>query len=692
MNQADLSGPPTQANDAATNQRAEAVLRTLIAGTSAVTGVEFFRALVTQLCATLDVRYAFVAECLPNLRARSRAYWIGEGFGADFEYALPGTPCLEVAQGRTCHCPDRLPELFPDDTGMIALGAQSYLGVPLLDSSRHVIGHLIIFDTKPMPADPLVLSIMETFAGRAGAELERVRAAEQVQARDQELKALLDVNIAVGRHLERDHLFGALAGCLSDLLETDRFGIELPIENRRLQGHLLTPNNTAPEPTQPTILPAAGTVCDWVIQQRQWFVAATRQELADRFPVTAGVMAQERMESLCALPLATDERCLGALFFMAARQRAYGTVRREFLDQVATAVAVALDGCLAHEEVRRLRDRLQAENVYLQEEIRAHHHFDEIVGDSPPLLAMLQQVEQVASTDSTVLLLGETGTGKELVARALHDRSRRRDRPLVKVNCGAISPGLVESELFGHVKGAFTGALSPREGRFKVAHGGTIFLDEVGDLPLDTQVKLLRVLQEREFEPIGSNKTIRVDVRIIAATNRDLAERVRTGAFRSDLFYRLNVIPIRVPALRERPTDIRRLTLFFAERFAQRFGKRIDGIAADTLERLSRYPWPGNVRELQNVIERAVILSSGPTLTLEQELESPAAALAAPGGHSDHLSLADLERRHIRSVLTRTAGVIEGPNGAAKILNLHPNTLRSRMQRLGIQRPWRGSP
>ena len=242
------------------------------------------------------------------------------------------------------------------------------------------------------------------------------------------------------------------------------------------------------------------------------------------------------------------------------------------------------------------------------------------------------------------------------------------------------------------MKGAFTGALSPREGRFKVAHGGTIFLDEVGDLPLDTQVKLLRVLQEREFEPIGSNKTIRVDVRIIAATNRDLAERVRTGAFRSDLFYRLNVIPIRVPALRERPTDIRRLTLFFAERFAQRFGKRIDGIAADTLERLSRYPWPGNVRELQNVIERAVILSSGPTLTLEQELEPPAAALAAPGGHSDHLSLADLERRHIRSVLTRTAGVIEGPNGAAKILNLHPNTLRSRMQRLGIERPWRGSP
>ncbi len=692
MNHAEPAASSTQAEALAASQRAGVVLRTLIAGTSSVTGLEFFRALVTQLCAALDVRYAFVAECLPNLRARSRAYWIGGGFGDDFEYDLPGTPCLEVAKGRTCHCPDRLPELFPDDTGMIALGTQSYLGVPLLDSSRQVIGHLVIFDTKPMPADPLALSIMETFAGRAGAELERVRAAEQVQARDQELKALLDVNVAVGRHLERDQLFGALAGCLSHLLETDRFGIELPTEDHRLQGHLLTPKGTSSGATQPTILPAEGTVCDWVMQHREWFVAATREELSDRFPITTEVMVQEGMESLCALPLATDERCLGALFFMAARQGAYRTIRREFLDQVATAVAVALDGCLAHEEVQRLRDQLRVENVYLQEEIRAHHPFDEIVGNSPPLVAMLQQVEQVAPTDSTVLLLGETGTGKELIARAIHDRSRRQERPLVKVNCGAISPGLVESELFGHVKGAFTGALSPRDGRFKVAHGGTIFLDEVGDLPLDTQVKLLRVLQEREFEPIGSNKTIRVDVRIIAATNRDLIERVRTGAFRSDLFYRLNVIPIRVPALRERPADIRRLALFFAERFAQRLGKRIEGIAADTLERFVRYAWPGNVRELQNVIERAVILSSGPTLTLEHELGSPAAAPDGPSDHPDHLSLADLERRHIRSVLTRTAGVIEGPNGAAKILNLHPNTLRSRMQKLGIQRRGRGSP
>ena len=336
--------------------------------------------------------------------------------------------------------------------------------------------------------------------------------------------------------------------------------------------------------------------------------------------------------------------------------------------------------------------RLQAQNAYLQEEIRGEHHFGEIVGNSSALLQVLQQVDQVAPTDSTVLINGETGTGKELFARAIHDRSARKGRPLVKVNCAAISAGLVESELFGHVKGAFTGALTHRDGRFKVADGGTIFLDEVGELPLDTQVKLLRVLQEQEFEPEGSSKTIRVDVRVIAATNRDLQESIRAGRFRPDLFYRLNVFPLEVPPLRARTADIRQLAMFFLSRHSQRFGKKVTAVSDETMERLIRYPWPGNIRELQNVIERAVIVSRGPVLDLDRELGPGAAgggradAESAPAAPAKLATMEEVERNHIVAILNQTGWVIEGLKGAARVLKLHPNTLRSRMERLGIRR------
>ncbi len=662
--------------------RGERLMRAILEGTSAVTGEAFFRSLVKHLTAALGVRYAFVAECLPDLRARSRGFWNGEDFGADFEYALPGTPCLIVAQGRTFHCPDHLPEAFPQDTAMIEMGTRSYLGVPLLDSQRRIIGHLVIFDTKPMPEDPIALSIMETFAGRAGAELERIKAQEQIQLRDQELRTLLDVNLAIARHLDRDELFGALAACLGKLLETDRFGVELPIEGHKLQGHILAPGQ---ERTEPTVLPATGTVCDWVIQNRRWYVCASREELKKEFPVTFDVMREAEMESLCALPLASDARCFGALFFMAARPAAYRNLRRELFDQIAGAVAVALDDCLAHEELRHLRDRLAAENVYLQEEIRAEHNFVEIIGNSPPLRALLRAVEQVAPTDSTVLIIGETGTGKELVARAIHNRSARKDRPLVKVNCAAISAGLVESELFGHVKGAFTGALAHRDGRFKVADGGTIFLDEIGELSPDTQVKLLRVLQEHEFEPIGSDRTTKVDVRVIAATNRNLDEAVRAGKFRSDLLYRLNVFPIQVPPLRDRQADVPLLVTFFVQQFSKRLGKRITHIPEATMRSLVEYSWPGNIRELQNVIERAVILSTGDALMLDRQFQ-PATTAATPPP-APNASLKDAERRHIESVLAQTHWVIEGARGAAKLLGMHPNTLRSRLKKLGIKKP-----
>jgi len=383
-------------------------------------------------------------------------------------------------------------------------------------------------------------------------------------------------------------------------------------------------------------------------------------------------------------PMERDERAIDLVKIFAARAAA--ELKRQ---QAETELHAAL------QQVRDLQKKLEAENVYLQEEIRKEHNFEEIVGNSRGIVEVLRRVETVAPTDSTVLILGETGCGKELIARAIHDRSKRKNRPLVKVNCGAIPTGLVESELFGHMKGAFTGALERRTGRFELADGGSLFLDEVSELPLETQVKLLRVLQEHEFEPLGSSRTIKVNVRIIAASNRDLEKAVQEGRFRADLFYRLNVLPITLPPLRERRSDISLLASFFCERFSRQFGKPITGISQETMDVLSRYSWPGNIRELQNVMERAVVLCPGTILRLGTDLlpvtssdrEDAANQQSMPGEAVPTNSLESVERTHILQVLQDTRGVIEGPREAARILNLHPNTLRSRMKKLGIGRP-----
>jgi PAS domain S-box-containing protein len=334
--------------------------------------------------------------------------------------------------------------------------------------------------------------------------------------------------------------------------------------------------------------------------------------------------------------------------------------------------------------MEREKARLEAANTYLQEEIRNEHNFGEIVGNDPKLLGTLKMVEHVAAADSTVLILGETGTGKELIARGIHDRSPRRARPLVKVNCGAISAGLVESELFGHAKGAFTGAIANRDGRFKLADGGTLFLDEVGELPLDTQVKLLRVLQEQEFEPIGSSRTIKVDVRVVAATNRDLPAAVAAGTFRKDLYYRLSVVPISIPPLRDRPEDIPALVRSIATELGEKMGRRVTTIPKRVIERLQRYAWPGNVRELRNVVERGLILGGGSSLDVP--LSSFEAAIDTKGHEPPDLTLEESERRHIVRTLKKTAGRIRGKGGAAERLGVHEATLRSRMKVLGIAR------
>jgi transcriptional regulator with GAF, ATPase, and Fis domain len=430
------------------------------------------------------------------------------------------------------------------------------------------------------------------------------------------------------------------------------------------------------------------------------------QAAADERFARDSYVARRGTGSVLCVPVSHQGRLRGVLYLEHDLSGAFTPGRAETMRVVAAQAAISLENARLYEamgaeiarrteaeralrealaELEALKNRLEAENVYLQEEIQTQHNFTEIVGNSPRLREALRKVERVAGTESTVLITGETGTGKEIVARAIHARSTRRDRPLVKVNCGAIPAGLVESELFGHVRGAFTGALQTRRGRFELADGGSIFLDEVGELPLDTQVKLLRVLQEQEFEPVGASRTVRVDVRVIAATNRDLEAMVKAGSFRADLFYRLDVFPIAVPPLRERRDDIPLLVSYFLASLAKRLGKPLEGFTGSSLERMRAYDWPGNVRELQNVVERAAILASGPVVDVQPELV-PATAAAPDPRPASAQTLEQLERDHILRVLAQTAWTIEGQKGAATVLGLHPNTLRSRMKKLGIAR------
>jgi len=388
------------------------------------------------------------------------------------------------------------------------------------------------------------------------------------------------------------------------------------------------------------------------------------------------------VKRICNAPLLAPHGLVGVLSLGRLTPAPFSADELDRVSQVAAQIAIALENAMAFDEIAALKEQLARENVYLKEEIRGSQQFEEIVGESKTLHQVLNQVRTVAATDTTVLLLGETGTGKELLARALHAASDRRSRALVTVNCTTSPAGLLESEWFGHERGAFTGALSQKIGRFELAHQGTLFLDEIGDVPTDLQSKLLRVLQEHEIERLGSTRTIRVDFRLIAATNRNLEEMVRTREFRSDLYYRLNVFPIRIPPLRERAEDIPPLVFYFAQRFAKRLRRSIESVSRESLEVLCRWPWPGNIRELQNVIERAVILSKGPVLNVSRaEFETAAPALSAP------VTLEDAEREHILRALADTHWVIGGPKGAAARLGVKRTSLVSTMRRLHIVRP-----
>jgi PAS domain S-box-containing protein len=632
------------------NINIDVALRTILEGTATETGEEFFKALVKNLAAALNTQGAWVTEYFPeSRRLKALAFWMGGQWLDGWEMVVDGTPCERVIDERCLiHIPDNLVDIYGDDPDVRTAGAASYMGMPLLDLDSKILGHLAVLDTRPMPAEPRTQALFQIFAARAAAELRRLRAEAQVREREQKLGRLvgsaMDAIIELDQHLRVTQMNPAaekIFGCGAAEVAGRTFIHFLAADSREKLARLIVDLDTRPEGQRSLWIPGG-------------------------LAVTGGQSGTFQAE-------ATLSR------FDLEREPFYTLILRNVNERVE-----------AEQKIRSLT----VEAEYLREEISGLVGSDEIVGQSEALLKVLGDVREVAATDATVLILGETGTGKEVIARIIHRASRRRDKPLIKVNCAAIPAPLIESEFFGHEQGAFTGATKKRDGRFALAHGGTIFLDEVGELPLDLQSKLLRVLQEGEFEPVGSSQTRKVDVRVLAATNRDLEKSVRDGKFREDLYYRLNVFPIQLPPLRERCADIGLLATAFAQKYAQRMGRTLEPLSEECLRRLQAYSWPGNVRELQNIIERAVITSRDGRLNLDRALPESVNTLAAALTDDEAAvkrvrtakELEDLERNNLMVALEAAEWKIAGENGAAQLLGMKPTTLSSRMKVLGIVR------
>jgi formate hydrogenlyase transcriptional activator len=509
---------------------------------------------------------------------------------------------------------------------------------------------------------------------------------KQLEEERDRLGLLLDVNNTVVSVLDLHELLKAVSDSLRRLVPHEYASLSLyDAESQTLQIHALDFPVSKGLLQEGLSIPVEGSPTGRAIQTRQP-VLITRGDIEQFGSDIARLILAEGLKSAYCLPLISHDRPLGTLVVASLTDENFPEKDAQLLQHVANQIAIAVENSLAFHQVVDRANRLSEEKLYLQDEIRTEYNFEEIVGQSPALKRILQQIATVAPTDSTILIQGETGTGKELIARAIHNLSARRDRTLVKVNCAAIPTGLLESELFGHEKGAFTGAIAQRIGRFELAHHGTLLLDEVGDIPLELQPKLLRVLQEQEFERLGSARTVRVDVRLVAATNADLAQKVTDNQFRSDLFYRLNVFPVVMPPLRERREDIPLFVRYFAQKYARRMKKPIDTIPVKSMSALSEYHWPGNIRELENFIERAVILSRGSALELplaelkQRSNSTPAVSL------SGFATLEHAEKEHIIRALGETHWVIGGPGGAAARLGMKRTTLQSRMRKLGINR------
>jgi PAS domain S-box-containing protein len=620
-------------------------LRAIAEGTAAATGDAFFRTLVEHLAKSIGTHHAFVAQFIPPEKIRTLAYWCHGKLVANIEYELPGTPCAEVIHGGLCFYPRGLEEKYAETEP----GIQSYLGVPLISTDGRILGHLCAFDELPMADQPRTLAVFKIFAARATAELDRLNLERDLRDKEDQLRDLFDEAPIAYVHETLDSQFLRANRAARRIL-----GITLE-EVPKVIGKDLAPDTPDAQRRLREAFESVGKGTD-----------------------TSGVVLELRRK---------DNGNPIWIQWWSNPDRSGRYTRTMFIDITERVL-------LEQEQAR-----LKAQNLYLQEEIKAVHNFEEIVGASGGLVKVLDSVRRVAPTEATTLITGESGTGKELIARAIHSASRRVDKPFIKVNCAALATSLIESELFGHERGAFSGALQKRVGRFELAHTGTIFLDEIGEVPPEVQVKLLRVLQEREFERVGSNQTVRTDVRVIAATNRDLSRGIREGKFRADLFYRLNVFPVHLPPLRERTVDIPLLVHFFVQKHAPRVGRHVESVDAESMLRMTSYPWPGNIRELENTVERALILSGKPTLHIHIDMPSPDLTSAilpatsapltvqgsAPAGDGSG-DLDSIQREHILSVLRGANWTIEGREGAAIRLGLKPGTLRHRMKKLGISR------
>ena len=620
-------------------------LRLITEGTAAETGTNFYSALVKALAATLNTSGAWVTEYVEETaRLRSLAFQLNGEWISDYEYELPGTPCEPVIkEAKLVHIPENVAQLFPNDPDLSKFSAVSYIGMPLLDEDGTVLGHLAILDTKPMPVDARLLSFFRIFATRAAAEHRRLRAEAEVRQREAKLDRLIGSAMDAILELDQDFRITLINNAATDVFNFKReevlgqnFNELLSVKSLRIFRDVIEQLNTS------------------AARQHVWIPTGLEATQSDgqTFPLEATVSAST-----------------------AHGRRFYTLILRNVNER--------------HEAMRLIR-QLTEQTEYLKAELKAAQNFDEIIGSSEVMVSLLRDVERVAVTDASVLIFGETGTGKELIARAIHNSSRRAAKPLIKVNCAALPATLIESELFGHERGAFTGATVKRSGRFALAEGGTIFLDEAGELPLELQAKLLRVLQEGEFEPVGSSKTIKVDVRVIAATNRDLQQSVAAGQFRQDLYYRLNVFPLTAPPLRDRRTDIARLAQAFLERASERMGRAMEPFGPEAIERLTAYDWPGNVRELQNVVERSVIVAEDGRPNLDRALpglQTSSTSLKSTEKILTIGELQELEKKNLLTALLACKWRVAGDEGAAKLLGMKPSTLNSRISALNIKKP-----
>jgi transcriptional regulator with PAS, ATPase and Fis domain len=620
-------------------------LKKIVEGTSEHTGKKFFQLLVKNLAESLDAHGVWVTEYIKEQnRLNSLAFWLQDHYVEKYEYDVPGTPCEPVLNNESiCHVPDNVIRLYPNDPDLPPLGAVSYMGLALRDEKGNVLGHLALLDNKPMEKLPDAFAIFNIFAARAAAELRRLHYEQKLIDNEAKLNRLVN-------------------GTKEALIEINE-KLEITQAN---QAAFLTFSSEKHKLT-------GRSVKDFFDSESFRKIVHAITQLTHRNDLQLSYIIPGHLNCI---------KSNNKIF------RAEGTLskyRFDNRDYHALFIRDLEDRYKSLEQIKLLN----TEAAMLREKVNANH-FEHIIGKSPEILNALQAVKQVAPTESTVLIRGETGTGKELFALAIHKASNRSNKPMVALNCATLPYELVESELFGHVKGAFTGASNSRDGRFMLADGGTIFLDEIGELPLQLQAKLLRVLQEGEFEPVGSSKTQRVNVRVVAATNRNLMEEIENGKFRLDLYYRLNVFPIDIPPLRDRGDDIIILAEAFLEKFAKRQAVSVPVLNEACKQQLLNYHWPGNVRELQNIMERSIIISQDGKINLTSILPSaknePAPDLSAEKRIFTEFEMMEFEKQNIQRALNITSWKISGENGAAALLQIPPTTLNSRISKLGIKR------